>query len=123
MAKKTFDGPSFNIIKEPVFIDASINNINDLLEIIEKYPYDYKKDYNIDVKQHDIKDELKILKNMIGMNEIKTNIVEQLLYFLQKMHVNDENNQDYKHTIIYGSPGTGKTEIAEHGKNVFKNRY
>ena len=29
------------------------------------------------------------------------------------MHINDENNQDYKHTIIYGSPGTGKTEIAE----------
>tara|TARA_B100000925_G_scaffold279721_1_gene249773 strand:+ start:709 stop:1839 length:1131 start_codon:yes stop_codon:yes gene_type:complete len=112
--KKHLMEPSFNIIKEPVFIDASINNINDLLEIIEKYPYDYKKDYNIDVKAlHDIKDELKTLKNMIGMDEIKTNIVEQLLYFLQKMHINDENNQDYKHTIIYGSPGTGKTEIAE----------
>ena len=84
------------------------------MEIIEKHPYDYKKDYNIDVKAlHDIKDELKTLKNMIGMDEIKTNIVEQLLYFLQKMHINDENNQDYKHTIIYGSPGTGKTEIAE----------
>ena len=85
--QKTFDGTFFNIIKEPVFIDASINNINDLLEIIEKHPYDYK-DYNIDVKAlHDIKDELKTLKKMIGMDEIKSNIVEQLLYFLPKNYL------------------------------------
>ena len=54
-----------------------------------------------------------MLSKMIGMKDIKTNIIEQLLYFLQKMHVNNENNQDYKHTVIYGPPGTGKTEIAE----------
>ena len=60
---------------------------------------------------HDIKDELKTLKKMIGMDEIKSNIVEQLLYFLQKMHINDENNQNYKHTIIYGSPGISRFNI------------
>jgi len=47
------------------------------------------------------------------MSEIKTNIVEQLMYFLQKLHINDNNNQDYKHTIICGPPGTGKTDIAD----------
>ena len=111
---------SFNIIKEPVFIDISINNIDDLLDIIEKYPYDYKKEYNINIYAlHEIKNELNMLSKMIGMKDIKTNIIEQLLYFLQKMHVNNENNQDYKHTVIYGPPG--KTEIAELiGKNVFK---
>ena len=112
--KKHLMEPSFNIIKEPVFIDISINNIDNLLDIIEKYPYDYKKEYNINIYAlHEIKNELNMLSKMIGMKDIKTNIIEQLLYFLQKMHVNNENNQDYKHTVIYGPPGTGKTEIAE----------
>ena len=53
---------------------------------------------------------------MIGMNEIKNSIVHQLIYFIQKMHLNDESSEvcdDYKHTVIYGPPGTGKTEIAK----------
>ena len=48
-----------------------------------------------------------------ALSEIKTNIVEQLLYFLQKLHINDDNNQDYKHTVLYGPPGTGKTLSAK----------
>jgi SpoVK/Ycf46/Vps4 family AAA+-type ATPase len=106
--------PSFQIIKEPVFIDASVNSIDDLLQIIEKYPYCHTKEYNINIYAlHQIKTELESISKMIGMNEIKTNIVEQLLYFLQNLHINDDNNQDYKHTVICGPPGTGKTDIAE----------
>lgn len=106
--------PSFQIIKEPVFIDASVNSIDDLLQIIEKYTYCHTKEYNINIYAlHQIKSELESISKMIGMNEIKTNIVEQLLYFLQNLHINNDNNQDYKHTVICGPPGTGKTDIAE----------
>ena len=47
---------------------------------------------------------------MIGMKELKTNIVEQIIYFIQELH---SNSHDFMHTVIYGPPGTGKTEIAK----------
>ena len=43
MAKKHLMEPSFNIIKEPVFIDASINNINDLLKLLKNIRMIIKK--------------------------------------------------------------------------------
>jgi SpoVK/Ycf46/Vps4 family AAA+-type ATPase len=54
--------------------------------------------------------ELRQLNSMIGMTELKENIIYQILYFLQRFH---STSMDYMHTVIYGPPGTGKTEIAK----------
>jgi SpoVK/Ycf46/Vps4 family AAA+-type ATPase len=43
---------------------------------------------------------------------MKQSIVDQLLYFIQKLHKGKDSG-DFKHTVIYGPPGTGKTEIAK----------
>jgi SpoVK/Ycf46/Vps4 family AAA+-type ATPase len=48
---------------------------------------------------------------MVGMEDLKTNIVDQILYFAQDLHKG--SNGDFTHTVIYGPPGTGKTEIAK----------
>jgi SpoVK/Ycf46/Vps4 family AAA+-type ATPase len=48
---------------------------------------------------------------MIGMDALKQSIVNQLLYFIQNLHVG-KNVSDFKHTVICGPPGTGKTEVA-----------
>lgn len=94
-------------------IDISVNNISDILKIIEENPYKEDTEYNIDLKAlHNIKTELTELNNMIGMEKFKESLLNQILYFIQKLHVNDKCS-DFKHTVIYGSPGTGKTEIAK----------
>lgn len=107
-----------NIIieKEKIIIEREINGLEDLLNIIEDYPYDENKIYNIDLeKLHSIKVPLFKLNSLIGLQQLKTNISDQIIYYLQNLHIpKNENkiNEDYLHTVLYGPPGTGKTEIA-----------
>ena len=108
--------------KEKVNINIEINNINDLLSLIEKYPLNDKIEYNINMKSlHKIKEPLIELNNMIGMKNIKENILYQLLYFIQDMHKIGANTNDFMHTVIYGIPGTGKTEVAKIIGKIFAN--
>jgi SpoVK/Ycf46/Vps4 family AAA+-type ATPase len=108
--------------KEKVNINIEINNINDLLSLIEKYPLNDKIEYNINMKSlHKIKEPLIELNNMIGMKNIKENILYQLLYFIQDMHKIGTNTNDFMHTVIYGIPGTGKTEVAKIIGKIFAN--
>ena len=101
------------ILKKKIIIDTNINTIGDLLDIIDKNPYDKECEYNIDLKSlHNIQFELNKLNNMIGMTDLKKTILYQLLYFIQRLH-ESKHTSDFKHTVIYGPPGTGKTEIAE----------
>lgn len=101
-------------IKETVNIETTIDNIDDLLKLIDTYKVDPCIQYNIDMEAlHNIKDPLQELNNMIGMKELKNNIVDQIIYFIQKLHKNDNSTGEFLHTVIYGPPGTGKTEIAK----------
>jgi len=101
------------IIKTKVQIDVDINTLSDLLTIIETYECKPDIEYNIDVKLlHNIKCELGQLNNMIGMDNMKKSVLDQLIYFMQDLHVNKKTSE-YKHTVIAGPPGTGKTEVAK----------
>lgn len=108
-------------------IDARISTLEELINFIEKHPYDNNFEYQIDLKSlHAIKDDLIQINDMIGMDCIKDEVMDQLLYFIQKMHINNNedpvNNcisQDYKHTMILGPPGTGKTHLARILGNMY----
>lgn len=100
------------IQKEKVEIKREINNLNDLILIINDFPYAENAEYNINMeKLYKIKDSLIELNEMIGIYDIKNNIVDQLLFYLQDLHL--KNGINYMHTVLYGPPGTGKTEIAK----------
>ena len=76
---------------------------------------------------HKIKPDLIELNNMIGMKHLKESIVDQLIYYLQNLHLpifdngKSVNSGDFLHTVIYGSPGTGKTEVAKIIGRIYSN--
>lgn len=97
--------------KKKVNIIADVQNIDDLLSIIDKYELKQDEEYNIDLKAlHKIKHELQQLQSMVGLTSLKKQLLDQILYFMQKLH--EGNDADFMHTVLYGPPGTGKTEIA-----------
>jgi SpoVK/Ycf46/Vps4 family AAA+-type ATPase len=49
---------------------------------------------------------------------MKKSILDQLLYFIQELHIGNQISE-FKHTVIYGCPGTGKTEIAKIIGNMY----
>ena len=101
-------------VKESVNINVSIETLYDLIELCDKYPLADNIVYNINMSAlHKIKPSLVDLYSMVGMKTIKENIVDQILYFIQDLHMISPNNSDYMHTVIYGPPGTGKTEVAK----------
>ena len=110
-----------NVVKTKVEIPIDkIKNLKDILDILKEYPYAECNEYNIDLKSlHNIKEEIQALNDMIGMETVKKSIMQQMIYFIQKLHIatnqtsNNINANDYKHTIIMGPPGTGKTEMAK----------
>jgi SpoVK/Ycf46/Vps4 family AAA+-type ATPase len=86
---------------------GSLDSISDLLRIAtEEILYS-----NINVPLLvAIKQELCQLHTLIGVEEIKKSIFEQLVFYMQHLH---EGSEMYLNTVIYGPPGTGKTTIAK----------
>lgn len=101
--------------KKKVNISVSIDGLADLLKLIDDYPMQYDIEYNINMRAiHNIKEPLEDLNTMIGMNKLKDSIVDQIIYFVQDLHVSKKKDDgDFMHTCIYGPPGTGKTEVAK----------
>ena len=104
------------IIKKKVDIsNVEIFSIQDILDLAKKYPLKDDVTYNIDMKAiHQIRTPLIELNKMIGMNSLKQSVVNQILFFIQKLHIcKNKSQNDFLHTVIYGPPGTGKTEVAK----------
>jgi SpoVK/Ycf46/Vps4 family AAA+-type ATPase len=109
VAEKKIDKPLINI-------DVEIENLGSIIKLINDFPSDEKVEYNINMAAlYKIKEPLIELNNMIGMKEMKENIVDQILYYIQDLHKVKSGvvTGDFMHTVIYGPPGTGKTEVAK----------
>jgi SpoVK/Ycf46/Vps4 family AAA+-type ATPase len=102
----------FIIDKIPYTITTKINNIKDLINIIENYSNIVNISDNIKITTLiKIKEPLIQLDNLIGMHDLKNDILNQILFYIQNLHL--QNGIEYMHTVLCGPPGTGKTEVAK----------
>ncbi len=109
-------------------ISLELNTISDLIKLANKYPLSKKNDvsilekvpglYEYNGKYYGInletlsklKKPLEKLNNMIGLDKIKSQILEMILYYMQEF---EKGTSNMLHTIIEGPPGVGKTELGK----------
>jgi len=115
--KQETDMPDLKLNMNEELVELNnINNLDDLIELGDKYSIEDKRRYPIDMsKLKNIVGSLKELRDVIGMGSVKKNIYEQLVYILQ-----DLNDVNMMHTVIEGPPGVGKTLL---GKIIAKIYY
>jgi hypothetical protein len=94
---------------------SNVNTLDDLILLGSFYHCKMRLVYNeIDMKVlYSIKSPLTELKNMIGLNKIKEEIVNTIIYFLLTKNLSKDINSDMMHSVITGSPGSGKTTFIE----------
>lgn len=91
------------------WLGSNIKNINDLIDLGKKYDPTLKKRFNLNMKiLNKLVEPLQQLRDMIGLDNIKKIIFDQLIYYLQNL---DDKNHDMLHTVIIGPPGVGKTQL------------
>ena len=130
----------FNMLEFLNIPERDIESIDDLIEMGYQYHCKRRTQYKgIDLKRlFNLIDPLTELKNLVGMKTVKESMVDQILFFMQKLNKKDKCNQcvncqnnikcnevksendDMLHTIITGPPGVGKTELGKILGKVYK---
>jgi len=92
--------------------ETEVKTITDLLALDAFYlegHVDKAKAANIPFSTiHRLAPHLRKLEVMIGLEDVKKQVLSIVLYFLQQF---DKRNNDMLHTVVYGGPGVGKTRF------------
>jgi len=99
--------------------NKKIDGLADLVKLSNHV--EYANYTNISLNQEhllQLQEPLQKLNNLIGMESIKSNIFNQLVFFLQKI---EENYPHMLHTCVQGPPGCGKTELANILADIYAN--
>lgn len=97
------------IKRRKINIIEEINTIDDLITVADKYENRPDLHFPINIKHlKELQEPLQELKNMVGMDKIKLQIIDQIKFLLS--HLEDDDLM--LHTALYGPPGCGKTTLA-----------
>ena len=97
-------------------IITDVNTLDDLINLGKQYHCKMRVEYNgIDMQiLFNLINSLTELNNMIGLNNIKSEIVNNIIYFLLMQNSSKHAIQtEMLHAVITGSPGCGKTTFIE----------
>ncbi|AYV77037.1 MAG: AAA family ATPase [Barrevirus sp.] len=121
-----------------VVYPKTLNNITDLISLGKTYHCKMNMTYfGLNLKlMCNLVEPLTQLQNMVGLSVIKENMVNQIIFFLQKLDHKEKCgtcieciydkpctkilNNDMLHTVITGPPGVGKTELGKILGQVYK---
>lgn len=90
-------------------LDIKIETIDDLIMLGKNWDKDKKYSVDLETLNKLIKPLTKLQK-MIGLEKVKSSIVDMILYYLQGF---ESKNNNMLHTIIEGPPGVGKTQLGK----------
>ena len=85
--------------------ENTINTFEELLSFA--YDYNKSKQHKDFEKLYSIRKEIKKLNQLVGLSELKDQILYQILYAIQ-----DFQSDEMMHTALMGPPGVGKTTVA-----------
>lgn len=89
-----------------------IQTLEKLIELGESYDEEFEYECHLDLsKLNKIVPELKDLNNLIGLKDLKRDIVKQIVFLLLGIQTKEES--DMRHVVFYGPPGVGKTLVAQ----------
>lgn len=94
---------------EPKF---EISTLDDLIKLANSSS---EKDNNDIEELKKIKSSLNTLNGLIGMDDLKKQIVYQVIFYIQKLNTNE-----MMHTALMGPPGVGKTTVAKILASIYK---
>ena len=94
----------------------NFKTLSDIIETSKNYKSrrkrtrnDNQMSYNLDMETlSECIEPLEKLNNLIGMEDIKKNIIDQILFYAQ-----DLNTNEMMHICLTGPPGVGKTTIGK----------
>ncbi len=99
-----------NTNEDEISENKSIDNIKTKKKSKSIFEMDGKK-YSINLETlNKLLVPLKKLQSLIGLESVKTSIVDMILYYVQGF---ENRNKNMLHTIIEGPPGVGKTELGK----------
>ena len=124
-------------VQKPVDMVKEINTIEDLITLGKTYHCRRNTlYYGLDLKVLcNLVEPLTKLSKMVGMKNVKENMVNQIVFFLQGFDKKDKcgecmncinkrpctvKDENLKHVVIYGGPGIGKTELGKILAGVYK---
>ena len=102
--------------------EFQIKHLDDLLLLADFYKegkLSKKKHHNLPFfKISKLKDSILRLKNMVGLEDLKKDLLSLMVFYLQNL---DDGNQDMLHTVVYGGPGVGKTKFIHILSDIYAN--
>jgi SpoVK/Ycf46/Vps4 family AAA+-type ATPase len=115
LAKRAYVHP-----KDAVLDEELIKALEDPApkEPLPMYPISPYVKYNIDLELlYRVLPEMENLESMVGQTKLKVQVANMILY--NAMGLDKRGEKDLLHTVIYGSPGTGKTEFAQRIAKIY----
>ena len=82
-------------------------SINDLIKLCQNFKRHYKNNQDVS-NLHTIKESLKQINDLVGLESLKKDILNQILFMCQGL-----NGGEMMHTVLMGPPGVGKTTVAK----------